>query len=334
MLTKINFNTGIFIITLDFELYWGVRDKRSLKSYQENILGVRKVVPKLLSFFKDYGIHATWATVGFLFYDQKNELLKEIPQCKPNYVNGLFSPYFYIQQIGRNEQEDPCHFGVSLIRKIQNTPFQEIGTHTFSHYFCLEKGQNIESFEADLTSAQHAAQKFGIALKTLVFPRNQFNKEYIQIAEKIGITAYRGNEKNRIYRASDNIDYQSKFRKALRFIDAYINISGHNAYSLDEMNSSLPYNLPSSRFLRPFNSKLRWFERLKLKRIFKDLTFAAKNNLVYHLWWHPHNFGVNIVENLFLLRKILDHFITLNEKYGMKSLNMKEVAKKLNEIIL
>src|SRR5690606_22033940 len=32
---------GIFTISLDFELFWGVHDKRSLKGYGRNILGAR-----------------------------------------------------------------------------------------------------------------------------------------------------------------------------------------------------------------------------------------------------------------------------------------------------
>ncbi len=55
---------GTFVISLDFELHWGVRDHRTVADYRENLLGVRRVVPALLSLFSEFGIHATWATVG------------------------------------------------------------------------------------------------------------------------------------------------------------------------------------------------------------------------------------------------------------------------------
>jgi hypothetical protein len=32
---------GAFVISLDFELFWGVRDKRTISGYGPNILGVR-----------------------------------------------------------------------------------------------------------------------------------------------------------------------------------------------------------------------------------------------------------------------------------------------------
>jgi pyruvate-formate lyase len=56
------------------------------------------------------------------------------------------------------------------------------------------------------------------------------------------------------------------------------------------------------------------------------MTYAAKNGEVYHLWWHPHNFGKNQDQNFKNLKEILDHFASLKNEYGMKSLNMNEVA--------
>ena len=55
---------GLFIISLDFELLWGVRDKRTKETYGQNILGVQEVIPQLLDLFDKYDITATFATVG------------------------------------------------------------------------------------------------------------------------------------------------------------------------------------------------------------------------------------------------------------------------------
>ena len=60
------------------------------------------------------------------------------------------------------------------------------------------------------------------------------------------------------------------------------------------------------------------------------MTYAAKNKLVYHLWWHPHNFGRNCKENMILLKKILDHYNYLNNKYCFQSITMSELSKELN----
>jgi hypothetical protein len=56
------------------------------------------------------------------------------------------------------------------------------------------------------------------------------------------------------------------------------------------------------------------------------MEFAARNNEIFHLWWHPHNFGTNLDANIGLLRKILTSYQNLSEEYGIRSLTMTEVA--------
>ncbi|MGR5906312.1 hypothetical protein ACT7DI_25465 [Bacillus paranthracis] len=109
-------------------------------------------------------------------------------------------------------------------------------------------------------------------------------------------------------------------------MDAYVNITGHHIYSLHTLNTQPIINLPASRFLRPYHSNVKLFEHLRLKRITNSLTKAAKENKMYHLWWHPHNFGMNLEENLQFLSKIFAHYSHLKKQYGMKSYNMNEVA--------
>jgi hypothetical protein len=58
-----------FLISLDFELMWGVRDHRSIATYGKNILGVREAIPAMLAMFTKYRVKATWATVGMLLFD-------------------------------------------------------------------------------------------------------------------------------------------------------------------------------------------------------------------------------------------------------------------------
>ena len=147
-------NNGILVISLDFELYWGVRDNRSIENYQENILGGRLAIPKILALFDSYYIHATWAVVGLLCFDTKTELVAALPQKQPSYINNNLSPYKYIESVGSSEQKDPFHYGYSLLKNIAACPNQEIGTHTFSHYYCLEDGQNLQEFTADLQAAK------------------------------------------------------------------------------------------------------------------------------------------------------------------------------------
>jgi hypothetical protein len=71
---------GAFVISLDFELHWGVRDHEPPDGpYHANLLGARKAIPRLLELFEHYGISATWAIVGFLFAESREERRKFEP---------------------------------------------------------------------------------------------------------------------------------------------------------------------------------------------------------------------------------------------------------------
>ena len=156
-------DTGNFVISLDFEINWGVHDAIPLEDYKENLLGVRKVIPGLLDLFAKYNINATFATVGFLFFDNKNDLLRAMPQLKPTYKNERLSPYGpHLETVGENEIADPYHFAYSLIQKIKESG-QEIGCHTFSHYYCLEEGQCRKEFKEDHSAGKlHCPEKWAL----------------------------------------------------------------------------------------------------------------------------------------------------------------------------
>jgi peptidoglycan/xylan/chitin deacetylase (PgdA/CDA1 family) len=325
-----NRQRGILIISLDFELYWGMLDKKSLADYRENLLGVRKAVPYLLDLFQEFAIHATWATVGFLFCETHDELLNSLPVNKPIYKNSSLSPYTYIYTIGENEEEDPFHYAPSLIRMIASHAGQEIGSHTFSHYYCLADGQDIATFEADLRAAIKVAKKFNVTFKSIVFPRNQVNgEEYISICKKLGIIAYRGNKPTWIHKK--RIGGDSIVKKMLARLDGYIPISGRDCFSIndDNANKNVPFNIQGSRFLRPYSKSFSFLQPLKLRRVLSDLSYAAKNGHIYHLFWHPENFGVNLEENISFLRKILDHYVHLRNTYRMENLSMGELSDRL-----
>ncbi|MPN63975.1 hypothetical protein SDC9_211744 [bioreactor metagenome] len=67
-------------------------------------------------------------------------------------------------------------------------------------------------------------------------------------------------------------------------------------------------------------------EFLKTMRIKKEMTRAACDGRVYHLWCHPHNFGSNVEQSLSGFEEILKHFEYLHRKYAFLSLSMEECA--------
>jgi len=321
-----SFPSGLFLISLDFELYWGVRDKRSLESYAWNLRNTREAVLSLLELFREYGIHATWSTVGFLFFSSPDSLKAVLPAQQPRYKDPNLCPYRYFDSNAYLEPE--VHFAPDLIELIGKSPGQEVGTHTFSHFYCLEEGISEASFDADLVAAQRAGKESGLLPKSLVFPRNQWREDFLPLLPKHGIHCFRGVESHPIYSASANSE-QGLARRALRLLDCYLNLTGHHCFGPESTGDSLPYNLPASRFLRPHSSKLSLLDGLKRRRIVKAMRVAATENKAFHLWWHPHNFGKHLTENIGFLSTILEEYRHLSESHGMRSVNMSEMANEL-----
>ena len=207
-------NTGALVISLDFELFWGMFDHETRENYRGQIMGAREAVPKMLELFDRYQIHATWGVVGMLMAENKDELTQYIPSVIPRYCNSLLSSHDLIREIGDNEQEDCFHYAHSLVSKILTYQNQELGSHTFSHYYCSAEGQTPEAFRADLLAAKSiASNKFGIELSSLIFPRNSFSADHVRIAEECGFTSYRGNPKGFAYNSNGEL------ARAVRLVD-------------------------------------------------------------------------------------------------------------------
>ncbi|RYY40062.1 MAG: polysaccharide deacetylase [Chitinophagaceae bacterium] len=323
---------GKFVISLDFELYWGVRDTLSLENYGAHIRGEQTVIPRLLDLFRKYDIRATFAVVGFLFFETKSDLLAHIPARVPRYQDPAFSPYDgYFDELGADYHEDVLHFAPHLIDQIRAEPQHELATHTYSHYYCLEPGQTVADFEADLEMAIRVGADRGVHFRSLVFPRNQFNDDYLAVCLRHGIACVRSNEQSWLY-APRNRKQETLVRRGLRLIDAYLPLSGDHNWNPREVSPEKPVSIPSSAFLRPYLPALRMLEPVRQRRICTAMTHAARNGRVFHLWWHPHNFGVHQDENFAFLEGILRHYRHLNERYGFTSCTMHEMAEEIQAL--
>jgi hypothetical protein len=127
---------GALVISLDFEQHWGMRDHVDIHSAAfAELASSRRVVSDLAALFAGRRIHATWATVGFLFASTSAELSAHLPERRPSYRDGRFDPY--VEPVGDDETSDPEHLAGSLVDLVAGTPGQEVASHTFSHFYCL-----------------------------------------------------------------------------------------------------------------------------------------------------------------------------------------------------
>lgn len=325
-----NSGNGYFVVSLDFELLYGMNDASKIERWKKNVIGARTAIPKILKLFEAYHVKATWAIVGMLFAKDKEELANFVPKRQPHYEEDRFSNYAVMAEIGANEQKDPFHYAWSLVEQIAAGKGQEVATHTFSHYYCMEKGQTAEDFAEDIAAAAAIAEKKGIRIKSLVFPKNQYRDAYLDKLGEKGITAVRGNESGWVYKPSSS--GESLLKRAVRLLDSYINLSGYHCYDVRKLERKGQItNIPASRFLRPYSSLLKYFEVLKISRIKGQMRHAAKKGYLFHLWWHPHNFGSNQQENLKNLQIIMNYYTVLSEKYNFMSVTMTEAAAQKRE---
>ncbi len=292
---------GFLVLSLDLELMWGNTEEWTPNGYgRTHVAHVREVVSRLLPLFDRYQVKATFATVGLVMEDYKAD----------------------VGEVHISEKDAPLYFAPDVIRQLMDAPNVEIGCQTYSHYVCRGKDFSLERFKEEIRKSVEAAAHYGIQLKSFVFPQNAIRRDCMDVCQRHGMTAYRGNPRR--YFSSKNL-FEAYKNKACRLLDAYLNIGGNTSYQLEKGDKPIR-NIPASRFLRPYSRLLFFLEGLRFRRIRKEMEYAAMHGEVYHLWWHPHNFGADIDKNIAFLEKILKTYQRLHEQYGMESVTMGELA--------
>lgn len=321
---------GLFVISLDFELYWGRFDKIELSdTVKKRLLNTRLLITEQLNIFVQSQIHATWATVGMLFNKTEEQWLINKPSLLPVFTNSKRSAYNDFAAKDINIENRLFYFAPDIIHAIAQTHGQEVGSHTYAHYYCLEDGGTKEQFSADLKAAKKIAADNQLQLRSLVFPRNQYNDEYLSVCAAEGIVCVRTNPPVWYWRPTSS---ETMLRKLFRFTDAYNFTGVAKTYTLQQLGNKpndLPLQLPASRLLRPWQAKYPLLNKLKMKRIKEEMTEAAKTGSYYHLWWHPENFGDDPEECLTELKEIVQHYQFLKQAYQFMSCNMHEATQLL-----
>lgn len=310
-----------FVISLDFELFWGVAESKTIENYGANVEGVQQAIPAMLALFAKYNVRATWATVGMLMCKDYQQWSDIVPAVMPTYTRDTSSTY----SVAHLAKAFPkLFFARSLVEQIQATEGQELASHSYSHFYCSDARTTVEQFVADLDCTKIIFDDCGIEQPTsFVFPRNQSQDDYVNALSQAGFTAYRGNQDHWLYHGGSVVPYGIGGRM-LRLADSYLPITGHHVAPVSPSDKQL-INIPASRFLRPVSGNAL-INTMQLQHLKQGMLAAAKTDGVFHLWWHPHNFGQNTEANLKNLEQLLMYYQTLNQKYGLYSMSMKELG--------
>ena len=309
---------GVFCISLDFEKYWGIHDVCTWQEKESQFKNLEKTVIRLINLLEQHQIHCTWAVVGLL---AEPDAIKLHAHSEIPYKNKSYSPFPLSSKkyTGIQSYLISANHEIELLKKSE---FQEVASHTYSHYYSLEEGPTDADFVLDLDRMQTVINQ---PLKSIVFPRNQINARHLELCHKSGFTCYRGNQESKPWNNSTFED-EGLLKKTMRWSDAYFKLAKTNSYRVQDLQKKQGLvNIPASRFFRPYGSS-SFLEKQKMKRIKTEMETAAKNNKIYHLWWHPHNL-TNQTELVFKqLAELINHYKKLNQQYGFTTLNMSEIA--------
>ena len=191
---------GGLTISADFELAWAWRFNKKSKNPLEFAIHkakqARENFPKFLELFEEFNIPITWATVGHLFLDKcshgDHDWMNKIPYFDDHWVyqkGGWFDDDPYSNYISAPEWYAP-----DLLEKILNSSVKhEIGCHSFSHINFKDSVCPKNVANDELKACIDAAEKWGIELKSFVFPGHT-NGNYSALA-KNGFTNYRERNK-------------------------------------------------------------------------------------------------------------------------------------------
>ena len=301
-----------FVLSLDFELRWGVHDAYGLdfSGYRANLEGGRHAVPPLLELFRQYGTHATWATVGAIGCRDWAEYFARAPR-PPKYAKASLA---IKPEYADLDPEGRLHFAPHLIGLVRDTPGQELGTHTFSHLYLRERGITAEDVAADLAAARALfVERFGVTPETLVFPRNQ--AAFIETVREAGIKVWRGNPGPWYYDCEDS-EHNGLLPRALKLLDG-LNPLRRQSFPVEgDMTRA-------SMFLRLNLPPALW--PLHLGRIRGELA-SLKSGEVFHLWFHPHNLGTDTALRLSRVEQVLEAVAERQARSNLAPTTMRNLA--------
>ena len=172
--------TGTVTFSLDFELAWAWQFAKSAgEDPVAKGLRERAQVPRILSWFDEFSIPATWATVGHLFLERcsrengrfAHAEMPRIPPFETEYWR-FDKGDWYANDPCTDVSRDPAWYAPDLVESVLAAPAgHEIACHSFSHVgfgsYCP-----ADVAAAEVEACREAMRSYGLSPTTWVFPAN------------------------------------------------------------------------------------------------------------------------------------------------------------------
>ncbi|MTI71803.1 MAG: hypothetical protein FH751_16260 [Firmicutes bacterium] len=293
---NLKFNKGIFTLSLDTELAWGIIDKPFLlNKNKEYYFKTRNVIKEIINLLETYNISATWALVGSLFLSE-NEL--NIPFKK---------------------EDKSLWYGRDILNWILDCNVdQEIGCHSFFHK--LFSNENINE---EIKRSIKEAKKWNLELRSFVFPRNL--KGHLNELKSYGFNSFRGVEQTWY------VNYPKGLKKICHIIDQSFYITP--PINLLEVECGL-INIKGSMLYLPMNGFRKYIPlKSRIKKAYKGIDRCIEKKGIFHLWFHPFNIATNEEKLLFGLESIFQRVDEERKKGNLVIKNMGDIANMYEEVL-
>ncbi|MDD4899235.1 MAG: hypothetical protein PHT31_00960 [Candidatus Omnitrophica bacterium] len=311
---------GIFTISIDLELAWGVCDKVISPGAYKAISSERQIIKDILDLFSKFDIRATWAVVGHLLLSKCKRgdplIHPEIPRP---IANNLKNDWFFQHPV---KDADPFWYGQDIIKAIKDArPRQEIASHSFSHMIFDERTANPAAALADLTKAKELHLSLGLPFEIFVFPRNKVG--FKNLLSQTGVSGYRG--KNPRWYDMIPAPLLKRMINLLYFVFSVPPEAV--AAQKDEFGM---VNIPDSMLFSGRDGIRRVIPGSALVKMGKaGLDKAAETGKIFHLWFHPSNFTCKTKQQFSALEKILNYAVLLKQNGRLEVLTLNDISNQI-----
>lgn len=214
-----------------------------------------------------------------------------------------------------------------LIAMLSARPYQEIGTQSPAWYRGDDPaGRSLAQLDADLHAAKSIAERSGVQIRSLVFPRTQCSREARALLDRHGIRSYRSRRPGWAY-APSRSRLLGQLKHGLQLSDNFSLLIPDAAIPVARVSESeRPLDIPACRFVRAYQPRLAKLESLRVHRMQSEMITAAESGWVYHLWLRPQEMADHLDENLIALDNLFRNARALASRVGLRIVTMHELA--------
>jgi peptidoglycan/xylan/chitin deacetylase (PgdA/CDA1 family) len=313
-------NRGVFTLSIDVELAWGVCDKPMGIGTSKALVHEREIIKRLLRLFSKYDVRATWAVVGHLLLAKCDwDEGRVHPEISRPVIKNQSRDWFFQHPM---KQDDPLWHGRDIVEWIRNAcPRQEIGSHSFCHIPYDETMTERRIVKQDIDRAKELHRTLQLPFEVFIFPRNKVGHR--QVLAEAGVRVYRGNTDRWYYSIPC-----TPIRRLFNFLYFVFPFPPQTVMPIVDENGMT--NIPDSMLLADRKGLRRLFlPQVLLRKAIRGLERAVDRREIFHLWFHPANFSYATTGQFDILEEILWRASQLRDSGKLEILPMGKIRSRI-----